>query len=124
MNYDYLIWGNWDPIYLAVAFLAIVLIYMVNKDKLTLENVTNNKFKIFVIGVIAFVLFYFSFYSPRVHLIRDLLLIPVNVVPNFSYTFNILPFANIILFIGASLVLFYGYRFLAKRFVGANIFKK
>ena len=124
MYYNYLIWGNWSPIYLAVIFLVIVLIYILVKDKLSLENFSDKKLKIFFIAIIAFFIYQIVIYNPKIYFFRDLFLMPINKTPNLAFNVNILPFAHLIVFVAVCLILIYGYKYLEKAFPKINIFKK
>lgn len=124
MNYDFFIWGNWSAVYLAIAFLVIVLFYLANKEKLHLSNFTNYKFKLFFGSIVLFVLYYVFIYDPYPNVIRSLFLIPINIVPRMSFNFNIVAFAHIFLFLGICIAIVYVIKLVSTKISNVNPFKK
>ena len=114
MFYDYLIWNGWPSIYVWVVFFAVVLIYSINKYDLSIQNLTDSRLNKFLIGFFVFVLFYVFIYDPYPKVIQSIFLIPVNVVPSISLSFNFGPIFGLILFLGACMGLYYVYKATAK----------
>jgi len=115
MFYDYLIWGNWPPVYLWLIFFGAVGLYALHKYNYSIDNLSDKKFKVFLLLCLIFVGYYFLVYDPVAKPIQRILLSVTNVMPCFTFSVNAGPAISFVLLLIGGLILFYIVKFATKK---------
>jgi hypothetical protein len=115
MFYDYLIWGNWSPIYLWLVFFAVIGIYALHKYDYNIDNLSDKKFKMFLLFCIIFLGYYFLVYDPVAKPIQRILLSVTNVMPSFTVSVNAGPAFSFVFLLFAGVILYYLVKFATKK---------
>lgn len=106
MFYNYLIWGNWNPVYLWIVFFTLVLIIGANKNRLKIENSSPKRFRFFLYGSFAFVLYYVFIYNPVPKLIQKLFLIPYTTKGSLDLGIHVSAFTSFLLIIAGVIIVY------------------
>ena len=102
-----MVWGNWNPIYLWLILFVALTIYALNKYSYGIDNLSDKKFKAFIICCILFVSYYFLVYDPVIHPVQRILLSIVNVMPHASFSVNANAFFGFIILLVCGMGLFF-----------------